>query len=126
MLFSFFVDGHRMWTKGYMNDDNIQMLIFLIVSFHLINIINGIDENTTNSTLLNYSLPIDKLLNQQYDNRQMTLNRTNDFRPWKKKSNSIEILKKMIANRQRLAINNRTLPFTSITSMLDFPQISIS
>jgi hypothetical protein len=56
----------------------------------------------------------------------MTLNRTNDFRPWKKKSNSIEILKKMIANRQRLAINNRTLPLTSITSMLDFPQISIS
>jgi hypothetical protein len=114
-----------MWTKGYMNDDNIQMLIFLIVSFLLINIINGIDENTINSTLLNYSLPIDKLLNQQYDNRQMTLNRTNDFRPWKK-SNSIEILKKMIANRQRLAINNRTLPLTSITSMLDFPQISIS
>jgi len=108
-----------MWTKDYMNDDNIQMLIFLIIFFFSINITNGSIDNTTNIILYNQSLPIEKLLNQQYDNRQMTLIRTSTIRPWKK-SNSIEILKKMLANRQRAAINNRTLSYTNVSSMSHF------
>jgi len=112
-----------MWTKEYMNVDNIQMLIFLIIFFFSINITNGINDNTTNITLYNSSLPIEKLLNQQYDHRQMTLNRTPIIRPTKK-SNSIAILKKMIANRQRSTINNRTLSSTTVTSMLHFSHIS--
>jgi len=114
-----------MWTKDYMNDDNIQMLIFLIIFFFSINITNGFIDNTTNITLYNQSLPIEKLLNQQYDNRQMTLIRTSTIRPWKK-SNSIEILKKMLANRQRSATNNRTLPSTNVTSMSHFFSSHIS
>ncbi|CAF1460746.1 unnamed protein product [Adineta steineri] len=100
-----------------MNDDNIQMIIFLIVFFFSINITNGINDTRTNITLFNNSLPIENLLNQQYDNRHMLSNRTSSIRPWKK-SNSIEILKKMIANRQRSLINNRTLTSTSITTLI--------
>ncbi|CAF3582983.1 unnamed protein product [Adineta steineri] len=106
-----------MWTKEHMNDDNIQMIIFLIVFFFSINITNGINDTRTNITLFNNSLPIENLLNQQYDNRHMLSNRTSSIRPWKK-SNSIEILKKMIANRQRSLINNRTLTSTSITTLI--------
>jgi hypothetical protein len=120
----FFVDGHRMWTKAYMNDDNIQMLIFLIIFFFSINITNGINQNTINLPLDNQSLPIENLLNEQYDNRQMTSNRTPSIRPWKK-SNSIEMLKKMIGNRQRSATTSRTLPSTTITSTLHVSRISL-
>jgi hypothetical protein len=112
-----------MWTKEYMNDDNIQMLIFLIIFFFSINITNGINDNTTNITLDNKLFPIEKLLNQQYDNRQVILNRTPTIRPWKK-SNSIEIIKKMIANRSRSTTHNRTLTSTNVTSMLHFSYIS--
>ncbi len=121
LSFLLFLDGHKMWTKEFLNDDNIQMIIFLLIFFcFTIDLTNGIiDNTTTNPTSDKNSLPIEKLLNQQYDNRQMTLNRTtssSSMRPWKK-SNSIEILKKMIANRQRTAINNRTSMSTSLTSM---------
>jgi hypothetical protein len=107
-----------MWTKEFLNDDNIQMIIFLLIFLFSIDITNGINDNTTiNITSDKNFIPIEKLLHQQYDNRQMTLNRTtsSSIRPWKK-SNSIEILKKMIANRQRSAINNRTSITTSLTS----------
>lgn len=114
-----------MWTKIYMNDDNIQMFLFLFVFLFSINLTNGINDNTTNITLYNSSLPIEKLLNQQYDNRQITLNRSSTLRPWKK-SNSIELIKKLIANRPRSTINNRTLASASITSMSDFSHISSS
>ncbi|CAF1064605.1 unnamed protein product [Rotaria sordida] len=107
-----------MWTKGYMNDDNIQMLIFLLIFLFSINITNGFNENTTNIILYNHTLPIEKLLHQQYDNRQIKLNHTtNNNRPWKK-SNSIETLKKIMATyRQRTSINNRALTITNITTM---------
>jgi hypothetical protein len=111
-LFFFFLDGYRMWMKESMNDENIPMIIFLLIFFFSINLTNGIVENSTNN-----SLSIEELLHQQYANRQITYtNRTSSIRPWKK-SNSIESLKKMIASRQRLAINNRTSPLTSVTSM---------
>ena len=101
------------------------MLIFVIILFFSIDITNAINENTTNITSLNnYSLPIEKLLNQQYDNRQITSNRPSNIRPWKK-SNSIEMLKKMIANRQRSAINIRTLTSTSVTSMFHILEIRV-
>jgi hypothetical protein len=103
-----------------MNDDNIQMLISLIVLFVSINLTNGNTENTTNITSSNQSLPIEKLLHQQYDNRQLSLSgTTNHIRPWKT-SNSIETLKKMIANRQRAAANSRALVSTSTIRMFYF------
>lgn len=104
-----------MWTKGYVNDDNIQMLIFLILFLFSINQTNGISENTTTN---DNSLPIEKLLNQQYDNRQIKSYQTINDRPWRK-SNSIESLKKLMAtHRQRLATVNRTTTPAVTTSML--------
>jgi hypothetical protein len=101
------------------------MLIVVLVFFIAICQPDGIRSNTTISTIVsNRSLPIEQLLHQQYDQRQLTFNRTNASRPWKK-SNSIAILKKMIANRQRLVNNNnnnnnntisRILTSTSLTS----------
>lgn len=115
-----------MWTKkSSMNDDNISMLIFLfIIFFFSINLTNGIN-NTNNNITNNQSLPIEKLLNQQYDNRQIIFNRSSTFRPWKK-SNSIELIKKLIANRPRSTSNNRTFASTTITSMSYFSHISIT
>ncbi|CAF4309427.1 unnamed protein product, partial [Rotaria socialis] len=98
-----------------MNDDSTQMLIFLITFLFFINITNGISENTTNITSYENSLSIEKLLNRQYDNRQIKLNQTTSDRPWKK-SNSIETLKKIMASyRQRLPPNSRTLASANIT-----------
>ncbi|CAF5029636.1 unnamed protein product [Rotaria sp. Silwood1] len=93
------------------------MLIFFIIFLLLINITNGIIENSTNIILYNHSLSLEKFLYQQYDNRQIKLNHTiNHYRPWKK-SNSIEVLKKIMAtHRQRSLINNRTLITTNITT----------
>lgn len=69
-------------------------------------------------TLEQNVMPIEKFLHQQLDNRQMSLNQTATtirIRPWKK-SNSIEMLKKMIANRQRSTNNTRTTTTTSTIS----------
>ncbi|CAF1581861.1 unnamed protein product [Rotaria sp. Silwood1] len=98
------------------------MLIFLIIFLLLINITNGIIENSTNIILYNHSLSLEKFLYQQYDNRQIKLNHTiNHYRPWKK-SNSIEVLKKIMAtHRQRSLINNRTLITTNITTITTTP-----
>ena len=121
------LDGLNMWMNGCVNDDKLSMIVFFVIFFYSIQFTNGIDESVlstttippTAGTLFLDSLPIDKLLNQQYDSRQMTSTRTNPIRPWRK-SNSIEILKKMIANRQRLANITRTSTTTtsSTTSML--------
>ena len=100
-LFFFSLDGHRMWTKVSLNDEHIQMIISLLIFIFSINFTNGINNNQTNITSKKDLFPVETLLNQQYDHRQMINNQTtNTIRPWKK-SNSIEILKKMIANRQR-------------------------
>lgn len=101
------------WSNLSMNDDRRAMLLRLLV------FVISIDQtyvaaaavvvrNTTTIIPSNPSLPVEELLHQQFDNRQATLNRTTYSRPWKT-SNSIETLKKMIANRQRLAANSRTL-----------------
>lgn len=71
-------------------------------------------------TLEQNVMPIEKFLHQQLDNRQMSLNQTATtirIRPWKK-SNSIEMLKKMIANRQRSTNNTRTTSTISTSKSL--------
>lgn len=103
-----------------MNDDSIQMLIFLIIFIFSMTLTNGFIENTTSSTTLytDATLPIEKLLNQQYDNRQMKLNRSTTYRP-SNKSNSIEMLKKIMSTyRQRSPVNYRAfISTTNNTSM---------
>jgi hypothetical protein len=86
-------------SMNYMNDNNIQMFIFLIVVFVSMNVTSGI-VNISTIKVHNRSLPI-----KQY------FIPTPNLHSWKK-SNSIEILKKLIANRQNLK-NNRILLLTS-------------
>lgn len=119
---SFFVlDGHRMWTKVLMNVVHRQMISFLLLLllFVSINRTNEINTTISNMTLEKNVMPIEKFLHQQLDNRQMSLNQTATtlrIRPWKK-SNSIEMLKKMIANRQRSTNNSRSTTTTTTSTM---------
>ena len=83
-------------------------LFLLCFSLHSVQCLNSTSEQ--------HLLPIDKLLNQQYDHRQLQNNRTiSPIRSWKK-SNSIEILKKLIGNRQRSIVPNRTSTTTTTTT----------
>ena len=83
-------------------------LFLLCFSLHSVQCLNSTSEQ--------HLLPIDKLLNQQYDHRQLQNNRTiSPIRSWKK-SNSIEILKKLIGNRQRSIVPNRTSTTTTPTT----------
>ena len=109
------------WSNLSMNDDRRAMLLRLLVFVISIDqtYVAAVVRNTTTIIPSNPSLPVEELLHQQFDNRQATLNRTTYSRPWKT-SNSIETLKKMIANRQRLAANSRTLNTSSNpTSMFE-------
>ena len=104
-----------MWTKASMNVVHRQMIIYLLLLLLFVSI-NRTNE-ISNMTLEQNVMPIEKFLHQQLDNRQMSLNQTSTtirIRPWKK-SNSIEILKKMIANRQRSTNNSRTTTTTTST-----------
>ncbi len=94
------LDEHRMCIKTEMNNNNIRIFICFIVLFISMNITNGI-INISTITFHNHSSLIKQLLN-----------RTTTIHPWKK-SNSIEILKKLIANRQIITKYNRTLLLTS-------------
>jgi len=78
-----------------MNKSNIRIFMFIIVLFVIINKTNGI-INISMITFHNHSL----------------FNRSTTVHSWKK-SNSIEILKKLIANRQIITKTNRTLFLTS-------------
>lgn len=83
-------------------------LFLLCFSLHSVQCLNSTSEQNR--------LPIDKLLNQQYDHRQLQNNRTiSPIRSWKK-SNSIEVLKKLIGNRQRSIVPNRTSTTTTTTT----------
>jgi hypothetical protein len=78
-----------------MNNSTIRIFMFIIVLFVIINQTNGI-INIPMITFHNHSL----------------FNRSTTVYSWKK-SNSIEILKKLIANRQIITKTNRTLFLTS-------------
>lgn len=119
-----------MWTNALMNVEHRQMIIYLllVLLFVSINRANEISANTSNMTFEKNVMPIEKFLHQQLDNRQMSLNQTPTtirIRPWKK-SNSIEVLKKMIANRQRSTNSTRTTTTTTSTtstSKQSFPSV---
>jgi hypothetical protein len=83
-----------------MNEHNIQMFMFLIILF--------ISINTTNGVI---NIPSITFHNRSLSNQMTTLY------PWKK-SNSIEMLKKLIANRHNLTKTNRTLLLTSKVHLL--------
>ncbi len=79
-----------------MSNKNIRRFIWFVVLFISINTTNGIIINIPTLTSRNQSV----------------FNRTTTIYPWKR-SNSIELLKKLIANRQIITKYNRTLFLTS-------------
>ncbi|CAF3109795.1 unnamed protein product [Rotaria socialis] len=85
-----------------MYDNNIQMFVGLIVLFISINTANGVINNST-IRLHNHSISIKKLSNQ-----------TINFYAGQK-SNSIELLKKLLANRQSSTKYNSKLLLTNTT-----------
>ena len=130
ILLVFVLDGHRMWTNALMNVEHRQMITYLllVLLFVSLNQTNEITDNKSNMTLERNVMPIEKFLHQQLDNRQMSLNQTPTtirIRPWKK-SNSIEILKKMIANRQRSTNTSRMTMMTTTTTTTTTTTITTS
>ncbi|CAF1309559.1 unnamed protein product, partial [Rotaria sordida] len=84
-----------MWILHYTSDNNIQIFVYFIVLLILINTTNEV-INIPTITFHNHSLSSNEFLN------------TTTLYSWKK-SNSIEILKKLIANRQNLTKYNSKL-----------------